>query len=106
MYTLHDDSTAEPPAALGRTVPLGAVRRELGVIEALERELTARGAALRALLSPEQARLVWALWDAEQRLALAEQDLRARRLVDALVRDFPEHATAIRARAARLFDGD
>ncbi len=102
MSTLHDDSKR----ALGRTVPLAAVRRELEVVEALERELTARGAALRALLSPEQARLVWALWDAEQRLALAEQDLRARRLVDALVRDFPEHATAIRARAARLFDGD
>lgn len=103
MYTLHDESTAEPPAALGRTVPLAAVRGEL---EALEREFTARGAELRALLSPEQARLVWALWDAEQRLALAEQDLRARRLADALVRDLPEHATVIRARAARLLDDD
>ena len=106
MSTLDDDSTAAPPAALGRTVPLGAVRRELEVVEGLERELTARGAELRALLSPEQARLVWALWDAEQRLALAEQDLRARRLVDALVRPLPQHATTIRARAARLLDED
>ncbi len=106
MSTLHDDSTATPPAALGRTVPLTAVRGELAAVESLERELTARGAALRALLSPEQARLVWALWDAEQRLALAEQDLRARRLVDALVRDLPQHATTIRARAARPLDED
>jgi hypothetical protein len=106
MYTLHDDSTAEPPAALGRTVPLAAVRRELEKVEALERELAARGAELRALLSPEQVRLVWALRDAEQRLALAEQDLRAQRLVDALAHHLPDHATTIRARAARLLSED
>ena len=73
--------------------------RELEVVAAPERELTARGAALRA-------RLVWALWDAGQRLALAEQDLRARHLVGALVGDLPEHAKIIRARAARLLDED
>jgi hypothetical protein len=106
MGTCEGDSTAEPRTMLGRTVPLAAVRGELAVVEALERELTARGAELRALLSPEQARQVWALWDAEQRLALAEHDLLARRLVDALVRDLPEHAATIRARAARLLDED
>ena len=106
MGTREGDSTAELRTMLGRTVPLAAVRGELAAAEALERELTARGAELRALLSPEQARLVWALWDAEQCLALAEHDLRARCLVDALVRALPEHATTIRARAARFLAED
>ncbi len=94
------------PAELGNTAPLAAVRGDLAALEVLEWEVAARAAALRALLSPEHARLVWALRDAEQRLALADQDLREHALVDEVARHLPEHATTVRAIAARLLGED
>ena len=74
MGACEGDSTAELRAMLSHTVPFAAVRGELEVLEALEQEVTARVAELGAILSPAQVRRVWALRDAEQRLALAEQD--------------------------------
>ncbi len=97
----HDDVSA----AFGHTVPLAAVRDDLEAVEALEREVAARSAKVRMLLSPEQVRSVWALRDAEQRLALAEQDLREHSLVDGLARHLPEHAPTVHALAAQFLDG-
>jgi hypothetical protein len=49
------------------------VRAELAEVEALEDELRHRVAHLRAVLPPEQFRLVWALLDAQERLGLVER---------------------------------
>lgn len=65
-----------PVEAWGATVPLAAVREDLAVIEALDREIADLTAVLRSRLSPEQFRLVWALRDAVERVGIAESLLR------------------------------
>jgi hypothetical protein len=52
------------------------VRADLAVIEALDREIDDLTSVLRAHLSPEQFRLVWALRDAVERMGIAEALLR------------------------------
>jgi len=61
-----------------------------------------REAHLRALLPPEQFRLVWALRDAEERHGQAERLLVIRGLADELSQELPEHAAVIRAAVGRL----
>ena len=56
-----------------RLADLAVVRTELAEVEALEDEVRQRAARLRAVLPPEQFRLVWALLDAQERLGLAER---------------------------------
>jgi hypothetical protein len=73
----HDGSRA-----WGGTARLEDVQAELGEIEALDCEVDDLTALLRGRLSPEQFRLVWALPDATERLAAAEQLLREGRLVN------------------------
>ena len=102
MRTPDDDFLAE----IGHTVPLVSVQGDLERLEALERAVTACTAQLRAILPLEQFRLVRALGDAEQGLALAEQDLRERQLVDELARRLPEHSAVIRAVARQLLEED
>jgi hypothetical protein len=63
---------------LGDTVPLAAVRADIEVIEALDREIIHLTALLQARLSPEQFKLVWSLRDAVERVAIAEGLLRER----------------------------
>ena len=76
---------------LRATADLIAMRADLAEIEALEDERRHRLAHLRALLPPEQFRLVWALLDAQERLGLAAQ-LQAEdaATVRAATRHFPE----------------
>jgi hypothetical protein len=63
---------------LGDTAPLAAVYADLEAIEALDREIGDLTAVLRARLTPEQFKLVWALRDAVERLEIAEGILRER----------------------------
>ncbi|MCC6174728.1 MAG: hypothetical protein IT305_05435 [Chloroflexi bacterium] len=86
---------AHPP--LTATVLLSAVRFDLSQIEAIEDEVRLRQMRLRRELSAAQFRPVWALCDAEQRLALAERLLAERYFIERLIQQLPEHADAIRA---------
>ena len=91
-YPGHD-----PMPDLGDTAPLEEVRAELGEIEAIARDIRDLTALLQVRLTPEQFRLVWALQDAVERLALAEELFRARRLADRLARTVPSSSPAMRA---------
>ena len=104
MDNRHDDAIIEPAKRLGPTTPLGAVRADLGHLEAVEDEIRQRATELRTLLMPGHHRLLWALQDAEQRLGLAERLLAERHLVEALARRLPEHAAAIRAIARQCLE--
>src|SRR5207244_291776 len=88
-------SACGPIFELNSIVPLGEVQAELEPIEALALEIGDLTAMLRALLSPEQFRLVWSLQDAVERLGLAEGILREHRLIDGLARHLPDSATTI-----------
>ena len=95
-----DDTHAEAPteqAPLGTMIPLATVRASLADLEGLEREIAARTAHLRATLSPEQFRLVWAVLGAEQRRAIVEQQLTRQHVAAVLMQCLPEHASSIGA---------
>jgi hypothetical protein len=96
------DPGHDAPPALGDTARLEDVRAELGEIEAVAREIDDLTALLRARLTPEQFRLAWALRDATERLAVAEELLRARRLVDTMARHLPGSAPAVLAMRRHL----
>jgi hypothetical protein len=91
------NSESEPMRELGDTEPLEAVRAELEDVEALAQTIRDLTALLQARLAPEQFRLVWALRDAVERLAIADDLLRRRRLADALARHLPPSAPALLA---------
>ena len=90
------------PGELAASVPLAEVRAALTELEALEDEVRHRMAHLHRILPPEQARLAWAVRDAEERLGLAARLLAEGRLVERLARRLPEHAATIRAEAHLL----
>jgi hypothetical protein len=86
-----------PLPEFGDLARLEDVRAELGEIEALAREIDDLTAALRARLTPGQFRLAWALRDATERLAVAEELLRERRLADDLARHLSGSSPAMQA---------
>jgi hypothetical protein len=86
-----------PVPELGDVALLDDVRAELGEIEALDRQIGDLTALLQARLAPEEFRLVWALRDAVERLAVAEALLRERRLADELARLLPGCSAAMQA---------
>ena len=73
---------ADDGCGLEATADLAAVREDLAEVEALGDELRHRVAHLRAVLPPEQFRLVWALLDAQERLGFAERLLAERAVAD------------------------
>jgi len=83
-------------------VPLERVRAELEPIEAMEREVHDLTALLRACLSPEQFRLVWALCDAVERLGMADALWQRRRFLDDLARHLPDSAAVLQAAGRHL----
>ena len=91
---------------LGDLAMLGDVRSELEEIEALSRQADDLTVALRARLEPEEFRLVWALRDAVERLALAEGLLRDRRLAEELARHLPGPSPALRVMRRLLAEGE
>jgi hypothetical protein len=91
----------EAPPEFGDTAALEEVRLELAEIEGLAREISDLTAGLRARLTPEEFRQVWALRDAVERLALAEGLLRDRRLLDELEHHLPFRLPALRAMRRR-----
>jgi hypothetical protein len=102
MTRIPDDERCFPMPRLGDTAPLDAVRAELDAIEAHAREVGDLTTGLRARLAPADFRLVWALRDAVERLALAEGLLRDRWLADELARHLPASSPALRALRRRL----
>ena len=97
MNRSRRDPGPDAMPALGDTARLEDVRAELGEIEAIAREIDDLMAVLRARLTPEQFRLAWALRDAGERLAIAEELLRERRLADDLARHLPGSSPAMQA---------
>ena len=85
------------PEALRGLVPLRVVQEELEPIETLGREIGDLTGLLKAVLAPDQFKLVWSLRDAVERLALAEELLRERQMLDALAQHLPASADAIGA---------
>jgi len=83
-------------------VPLEQVQTELEPIEAIEREVRDLTAVLRARLSPEHFRLVWALRDAVERLGMADALWRQRLFLDDLARHLPDIADALQAAGRHL----
>jgi hypothetical protein len=102
MTRAPDNEGCFPMSQRGDTTPLDAVRAELDAIEAHAREVGDLTAGLRARLTPEDFRLVWALRDAVERLALAEGLLRDRWLADELARHLPASSPALRVIQRRL----
>ena len=82
------------------------VRADVGEIEAIDRRVNDLTAALRARLTPEQFRLVWALRDAAECLAAAEGLLRGRLLLAALARHLPGSSPALRAARRHVLGPD
>jgi hypothetical protein len=83
-------------------VPLEQARAELEPLEAVEREVRDLTALLRARLSPEQFRLVWALRDAVERLGMADARWQHQRFVDDLARHLPDSAAVLHAVSQHL----
>jgi hypothetical protein len=79
---------------------------ELEEIEALDRQIADLTTLLRAHLTPEHFRLVWALRDAVERLAIAEELLRDRRLADELAHHLPGSSLAMRAMRRHILGDD
>ena len=73
------------------------VQKELEPIETLSREIGDLTGLLKVVLTADQFKLVWSLRDAVERLALAEELLREREMLDALAQHLPASADAIRA---------
>ncbi len=90
------------PGELAASVPLAEVRAALTELETLEDEVRHPMAHLDCILPPEQARLAWAVRDAEERLGLGQRLLAEDWLVERLARRLPEHAATIRSEAHRL----
>jgi hypothetical protein len=99
-------SACGPHAGLRGLVPLSVVQEELEPIETLTREIGDLTGILRAVLAPDQFKLVWSLRDAVERLALAEELLGERQMLDALARHLPASAYAIRAVTGHLLTRD
>ena len=81
-----DESKRARVSDLEDTRPLGAVRADLHAIEQHARDIDHITARLHASLSPEHFRLVWALRDTVEALALAEGILREQHLASRLAR--------------------
>ena len=96
------ENPARSTAWLSETVDLSTVRAALAEVEALEDEVRLHVAHVHALLPTEHLGRVWALRDAEERLALAEGQLAQHHFVNELIRRLPEHAVLIRATARAL----
>lgn len=91
-----------PAPELSDLARLAEVRAELGELEAIAREIADLTALLRARLAPDQFRLAWALREAVERLAVAEELLRARRLADTLARHVPAVSPELQAMRRRI----
>lgn len=97
MIQPHWCTACDPSFALGHLVPLEAVEAELIPLDALSREVDDLTSVLQSRLSPDQFRLVWSLRDAVERLALADEVLRERVLIDLLAQHLPDSERTIRA---------
>jgi hypothetical protein len=87
-------------------VPLHVVQEDLEPIETLSREIGDLTRLLKVVLTPNQFKLVWSLRDAVERLALAEELLRQRQMLDALVQHLPASADAIHGVRQHLCTSD
>src|SRR4051812_30872034 len=85
-----------PSLSIGPVEMLAAVRADLTHSEMLNREIEDLTTLLQARLSAGQFRLVWSLRDAVERLALVDEMLRERELVEVLARHLPSSTPAIR----------
>jgi len=87
---------------LGDTAALDAELAELEPIESLDHHIRDLTLTLQSSLPPEQFSLVWQLREAVEQLALAEEILHERRLVESLIRHLPHCAAAIRATSQHI----
>ena|SRR6266542_552375 len=97
MQQLQRCWACDQMSELGDLVPLNDVPVEFEEIEAFSHHIDELTALLRARLTPELFRLVWALLDAVECRAVAEQFLHEQRLTDSLAHHLPVSAHAIRA---------
>jgi hypothetical protein len=96
MVQPHWCPACDPSFALGSLVSFESVKTELAPVDALSREVDDLTGVLQARLAPDQFRLVWSLRDAVERLALADEMLRGRVLIDVLAHHFPSSERTIR----------
>jgi len=99
-------SACSPTSELRNTAAWEAGQAELGPIEELAYQIQALTATLRAALPPDQFTLVWKLRDTVERLALAEEVLHERHLLDSLIRHLPRCAAAIHTTRQHLRGAD
>jgi hypothetical protein len=109
MQRLRWCSACRLTATIGDTAsvdPADAAHAELRLVETLAEEIQVLTATLQGSLPSEEFGLVCQLRDAVGRLALAEEMLRERRLLDRLSRHLPGSAAAIRATGQHILGID
>jgi len=87
----------DPISDCGDITPVDDVRGQFELIESMSSEIRDLTVRLKARVKPEEFRLVWALRDAVERLAIAEEMARERQLIDGLAQHLPDAADTIEA---------
>ena len=103
MDQLRRRPDGEPILNLDDTLPLEAVRTELEGAERLAQTVRDLTRLLEVRLAPDEFRLVWALRDAVEQLALADELLRRAQLANVLARYLPPSAPAHVALRRQIF---